>query len=74
MIGWNIAPGLRRTFNSEGWPLIPDELWEQAREEAFDSRQGRYPAANHGLRYRSRRHRGRGQPLLRKPASSARSS
>ncbi|MFC5652737.1 class I SAM-dependent RNA methyltransferase [Paenibacillus solisilvae] len=37
MIGWNIAPGLRRTFNSEGWPLIPEELWEQAREEAYDS-------------------------------------
>ncbi|SDX39258.1 class I SAM-dependent RNA methyltransferase [Paenibacillus sp. CF384] len=37
MIGWNIAPGLRRTFNSEGWSIIPEELWEQAREEAFDS-------------------------------------
>ncbi|MBB3109845.1 putative N6-adenine-specific DNA methylase [Paenibacillus phyllosphaerae] len=37
MIAWNIAPGLRRTFNSEGWPLVPDELWETAREEAFDS-------------------------------------
>ena len=24
MIGWNIAPGLRRTFNSEGWPLMPE--------------------------------------------------
>ncbi|MFD1953450.1 class I SAM-dependent RNA methyltransferase [Paenibacillus thailandensis] len=35
--GWNIAPGLRRSFNSEGWPLVPDELWEQAREEAFDA-------------------------------------
>ncbi|RAP77822.1 THUMP domain-containing class I SAM-dependent RNA methyltransferase [Paenibacillus montanisoli] len=37
MIGWNIAPGLRRTFNSESWPIISEELWEQAREEAFDS-------------------------------------
>ncbi|AZN42335.1 THUMP domain-containing class I SAM-dependent RNA methyltransferase [Paenibacillus albus] len=37
MIGWNIAPGLRRTFNSEGWPMVPEELWERAREEAFDS-------------------------------------
>ncbi|MCZ8518073.1 MULTISPECIES: THUMP domain-containing class I SAM-dependent RNA methyltransferase [Paenibacillus] len=36
MIGWNIAPGLRRTFNSESWPVIPQELWEQAREEAYD--------------------------------------
>lgn len=37
MIGWNIAPGLRRTFNSENWPMVPEELWERAREEAFDS-------------------------------------
>jgi len=37
MIGWNIAPGLRRSFNSEGWPLVPDELWEAARDEAFDA-------------------------------------
>ncbi|AEI40131.1 THUMP domain-containing class I SAM-dependent RNA methyltransferase [Paenibacillus mucilaginosus] len=36
MIGWNIAPGLRRTFNSEGWPVIPQELWEQAHDEAYD--------------------------------------
>ncbi|GGA44802.1 THUMP domain-containing class I SAM-dependent RNA methyltransferase [Paenibacillus physcomitrellae] len=37
MIGWNVAPGLRRSFNSENWPVIPEELWEQAREEAFDA-------------------------------------
>lgn len=37
MIGWNIAPGLRRTFNSENWAVIPEELWEKAREEAFDA-------------------------------------
>jgi len=37
MIGWNIAPGLRRSFNSEGWPLVPDELWDAARDEAFDA-------------------------------------
>ncbi|GGG55449.1 THUMP domain-containing class I SAM-dependent RNA methyltransferase [Paenibacillus radicis (ex Gao et al. 2016)] len=37
MIGWNIAPGLRRSFNSEGWPLVPDELWDEARDEAFDA-------------------------------------
>lgn len=36
MIGWNIAPGLRRTFNAQAWPVIPDALWEQAREEAYD--------------------------------------
>ena len=37
MIGWNIAPGLRRTFNSERWPIVPEALWEEAREEAFDA-------------------------------------
>jgi len=37
MIGWNIAPGLRRSFPSEGWSIIPDELWEQARDEAYDA-------------------------------------
>lgn len=37
MIAWNIAPGLRRTFSSQGWPMIPDKLWEEAREEAYDS-------------------------------------
>ncbi|MBP2001327.1 putative N6-adenine-specific DNA methylase [Paenibacillus shirakamiensis] len=37
LIGWNIAPGLRRTFNSEPWPVIGEELWEQAREEAYDA-------------------------------------
>ncbi|MCZ8512044.1 class I SAM-dependent RNA methyltransferase [Paenibacillus filicis] len=36
MIGWNLAPGLRRSFNSETWPLVPQELWKQAREEAYD--------------------------------------
>lgn len=37
MIGWNIAPGLRRSFNSESWPAISEKLWEEAREEAFDA-------------------------------------
>lgn len=36
MIGWNLAPGLRRTFPSEHWPVLSGELWEQAREEAYD--------------------------------------
>ncbi|TVY06672.1 THUMP domain-containing class I SAM-dependent RNA methyltransferase [Paenibacillus cremeus] len=36
MIGWNLAPGLRRRFNAEAWPLVPEALWEQAREEAYD--------------------------------------
>lgn len=37
MIGWNIAPGLRRNFPSEAWPRVPSKLWQAAREEAFDA-------------------------------------
>lgn len=37
MIAWNIAPGLRRTFNSETWPVLPEALWQQVREEAYDA-------------------------------------
>lgn len=37
MIAWNIAPGLRRTFNSEAWPVLPEALWQEARDEAIDS-------------------------------------
>lgn len=37
MIGWNIAPGLRRSFDCENWPQMSDKLWDEAREEAFDS-------------------------------------
>ena len=36
MIGWNIAPGLRRTYPSEHWPRIAPSMWKDAREEAFD--------------------------------------
>jgi len=36
LIGLNIAPGLRRRFVSEQWPLIPGELWRQARRETQD--------------------------------------
>lgn len=36
MIGWNLAPGLRRTFDAEAWGVLPGALWEQAREEAYD--------------------------------------
>lgn len=36
MQAWNLAPGMRRTFNSERWPVIGNERWEQAREEAMD--------------------------------------
>src|SRR5690606_35964910 len=37
MIGWNIAPGLRRTFDSEHWDIVGKELWDQARDEAYDA-------------------------------------
>ncbi|MCD1259023.1 class I SAM-dependent RNA methyltransferase [Paenibacillus athensensis] len=38
MIGWNIAPGLRRSFPSEAWDnVVPPELWEAARDEAYDA-------------------------------------
>jgi putative N6-adenine-specific DNA methylase len=37
MIGWNMAPGLRRTFASEEWPAVAPSLWQAAREEAYDS-------------------------------------
>lgn len=43
MIGWNIAPGLRRSFPSEAWDRIAPELWEQAREEAYDAVQDDVP-------------------------------
>lgn len=36
MIGWNLAPGLRRTFAAESWERISKKLWQRAREEAID--------------------------------------
>lgn len=36
MIGWNMAPGLRRSFPAEAWPLLPASLWNEARDEAYD--------------------------------------
>ncbi|MDO4544982.1 MAG: class I SAM-dependent RNA methyltransferase [Bacillota bacterium] len=35
MIGRNIAPGLNRSFASEGWEFIPENLWKEERREAF---------------------------------------
>lgn len=37
MIGKNIAPGLNRTFVSEGWDVIPKNLWEDMRRYAKNS-------------------------------------
>jgi putative N6-adenine-specific DNA methylase len=36
LIGMNIAPGLKREFISEKWNLVPQKLWSEARQEAFD--------------------------------------
>lgn len=36
MIGLNMAPGSRRSFVSEEWPIIPKDVWKQARDEAMD--------------------------------------
>lgn len=36
MIGWNLAPGLRRSFNAESWPAVTGALWREARDEAYD--------------------------------------
>ena len=35
MIGKNIAPGLDRSFASQGWPRINKEYWTKAKREAF---------------------------------------
>lgn len=37
MIGLNMAPGLKREFAAENWPVIPNILWKQARTEAMDA-------------------------------------
>jgi putative N6-adenine-specific DNA methylase len=34
LIGRNIAPGLKRSFASEKWDLIPEEIWREERERA----------------------------------------
>ncbi|MEA4922254.1 MAG: class I SAM-dependent RNA methyltransferase [Eubacteriaceae bacterium] len=35
MLGRNIAPGLSRSFASEGWELIPEEIWKEERKAAY---------------------------------------
>lgn len=37
LIGLNVAPGLRRDFTAEKWPQVPESLWRQARQEAYDA-------------------------------------
>ena len=34
MIGQNIAPGYNRDFDSENWPWMGEQIWDDAREEA----------------------------------------
>lgn len=36
LIGRNIAPGLRRSFAAEDWPIIAQRIWDKAREEGKD--------------------------------------
>jgi putative N6-adenine-specific DNA methylase len=38
MYGLNIAPGLMRHFDAEGWPTVPATVWREARKEALDLR------------------------------------
>jgi putative N6-adenine-specific DNA methylase len=35
-IGRNLAPGIARSFACENWPLLPNNLWRDARQEARD--------------------------------------
>jgi len=37
MIGRNIAPGLRRSFASEQWPVIERNVWQKARRAAEEA-------------------------------------
>ncbi len=36
LIGMSMAPGLKRQFDAERWPIVTSKLWETAREEAQD--------------------------------------
>lgn len=37
MIARNVAPGVNRNFVSEGWDIIPSDLWIDVRDEAFSA-------------------------------------
>lgn len=37
LIGLNLAPGLKRSFDAESWPVIPARRWQEARQEAADA-------------------------------------
>lgn len=36
LLALNLAPGLHRRFDAEGWPRLPSALWARVREEAHD--------------------------------------
>ncbi len=36
LIGQNIAPGFNRSFSAEEWNTLPQQIWDQALEEAED--------------------------------------
>lgn len=36
-IARNIAPGLKREFAAEKWPIFPEKLWPEARQQAVDA-------------------------------------
>jgi Predicted N6-adenine-specific DNA methylase len=37
MIGRNIAPGLGRHFASEGWDIVPENIWKEERRLAYEA-------------------------------------
>ncbi len=37
MKAWNMAPGLRRSFHAEQWPIVGSSRWDDARDEAYDA-------------------------------------
>ena len=36
LIGLRIAPGMHRDFAAGQWPIVPEHLWQEARQEAKD--------------------------------------
>lgn len=48
MIGWHIAPGLRRAFDAEKWARVSDQMWTEARNEAYDALKDDVPLQLYG--------------------------
>lgn len=49
MMGRNMAPGLKRSFDAEKWSFISPRLWDRAREEAVDLIDYRQPLGISGF-------------------------